>query len=109
LRNSLLNNFSPIGDREDRGLLLENFVYLRMRAVVDGELIKYWRTQNKQEVDFVVQKDSQTTFACEVKYQGSAYKESKYTYFKTIYPDIPLTCISLDNVIESQFHTVALQ
>lgn len=29
LRNSLLNNFSPIAERSDRDELLENYAYLR--------------------------------------------------------------------------------
>ena len=103
LRNSLLNNFAPVGEREDRGYLMENFVYLRLREGVDNELIKYWRTQNKQEVDFVFQRGDGTFLACEVKYTGRAYKESKYAHFRKCYPEIPLSCVSMGNVMEYDF------
>ena len=100
LRNSLLNNFSPIGEREDRGELLENYVYLRLKQSAEEEWIKYWRTQNKQEVDFVVQHDEGTAAAYEVKWSAHAFQESKYAYFRKTYPEIPLSCISRINAIE---------
>lgn len=100
LRNSLLNNFSPIGDRSDRGELLENFVYLRLKQSAEEEAVKYWRTQNKQEVDFVVQYDGGTAAAFEVKWNAATFRASKYAYFQKTYPEIPLKCISLFNAIE---------
>lgn len=99
LRNSLLNNFSPIGEREDRGELLENYVYLRLRQGRDDESVKYWRTQNRQEVDFVVQADDGTSEAFEVKYSEKSFKESKYAHFRKVYPETPLRCVSLENVL----------
>ncbi len=100
LRNSLLNDFSPIGVREDRGELLENYVYLRLKQFAEEERVKYWRTQNKQEVDFVVQHDDGTAAAYEVKWNAAAFRASKYAYFRKTYPEIPLECISLFNAIE---------
>jgi len=100
LRNSLLNNFSPIGARDDRGELLENFTYLRLKQLAEEERIKYWRTQNKQEVDFVVQHDDGTSNAYEVKWNTNALRSSPYAYFRKTYPEIPLSCIHLNNVIE---------
>lgn len=100
LRNSLLNNFSPIGGREDRGELLENYVYLRLRNELAEESVKYWRTQNRQEVDFIVQHDNGTSEAIEVKYSGKSFRDSKYAHFRRTYPETPLRCVSLDNVLE---------
>lgn len=100
LRNSLLNNFSPIGARDDRGDLLENYVYLRLKQTTEEERVKYWRTQNKQEVDFVVQHNDGTAAAYEVKWQQKSFRESKYAYFRKTYPEIPLECIALSNAFE---------
>ncbi len=50
LRNVILNNFSPLDGRTDKGQILENFVLNELR---DFE-IKYWRTTAKAEVDFVL-------------------------------------------------------
>jgi predicted AAA+ superfamily ATPase len=96
----MLNDFSPIGAREDRGELLENFVYLRLKQLAEEEAVKYWRTQNKQEVDFVVQYDNGTAAAYEVKWNAAAFRASKHAYFQKAYPEIPLNCISLLNAME---------
>lgn len=100
LRNSLLNNFSPIGEREDRGELLENYVYLRLRKELGEESVKYWRTQNQQEVDFIIQRDDGSSEAIEVKYSKKSFRESKYAYFRKTYPETPFRCVSLNNILE---------
>lgn len=100
LRNSLLNRFPPVGLREDRGELLENYIYLRLKQTTEEDCVKYWRTQNKQEVDFVVQRDDGTAAAYEVKWQAKAFRPSKYAFFQKKYPEIPLQCISLENAFE---------
>jgi predicted AAA+ superfamily ATPase len=101
LRNSLLNNFSPIGLRADRGELLENYIYLRLRQIAEEEQIKYWRTQNRQEVDFVVQYDTGTAQAFEVKWNDDAFRTSKYAHFQKTYPEIPLSCVSRPTAFEA--------
>lgn len=100
LRNSLLNDFSPIGLRADRGELLENYFYLRLRQIAEDEQIKYWRTQNRQEVDFVVQHDNGMAEAFEVKWSENAFRASKYAHFQKTYPEIPLSCVSRPTAIE---------
>jgi hypothetical protein len=52
LRNSIINNFLPLENRNDRGMLLENFIFNELRH--DFEKINYWRTAGKAEVDFIV-------------------------------------------------------
>jgi len=100
LRNSLQNNFAPIGDRDDRGDLLENFVFLRLKQAAGEEMVKYWRTQSRQEVDFVVRYDDGTAAAYEIKWREDAFRASKYAFFKASYPEIPLRCISMANAFE---------
>ncbi len=100
LRNSLQNNFSPIGDRDDRGALLENYVYLRLKQAVGEEMVRYWRTQNRQEVDFVVRYDDGSAAAYEVKWRKEAFRASKYALFTATYPEIPLHCMSMTNAVD---------
>jgi predicted AAA+ superfamily ATPase len=52
LRNSLLNNFSPLAEREDRGKLLENHVFIQLRSRF--EELRFWRTTGKGEIDFIL-------------------------------------------------------
>lgn len=54
LRNSTINNFTPLENRTDKGVLLENFIFNELKSSFDGKL-NYWRTTGKAEVDFVLQ------------------------------------------------------
>ena len=103
LRNSLINNFQPIGLREDKGTLLENYVYLLLRERVGGDNIRFWRTQKKHEVDFIVQKDDGSSYAYEVKFDKERFRVSKYHTFTSAYPAIPLKCIDMENCLEYPF------
>ncbi|HPR18153.1 MAG TPA: ATP-binding protein [Candidatus Cloacimonadota bacterium] len=96
LRNYLLNNFEPIATREDRGDLLENFVFRRFYDMYEPDEIKFWRTQKKQEVDFIIQ-DSK---AYEVKFTDQNFKLEKYKFFTENYPEIPLNLIHFGNVLK---------
>lgn len=54
LRNYLINNFSELAVRVDKGALAENFVLNRLKGMVgDQGLVHFWR-KAKAEVDFVV-------------------------------------------------------
>lgn len=64
LRNSIIDNFLPLDARPDKGVLVENFVALHLRSRYDA--VHFWRTKNKAEVDFVVERGG-TLFAYEVK------------------------------------------
>jgi len=56
LRNYLINNFSELDVRVDKGALAENFVFNRLKSIVsDKGIIHFWRTTAKAEVDFVVE------------------------------------------------------
>ena len=64
LRNSLIDNFLPIESRTDKGFLTENFVATTLKSA--GKELRFWRTKNKAEVDFVWEKGGKL-MACEVK------------------------------------------
>lgn len=56
LRNALVNNFSPLDLRNDGGALLENHVFCQLyKNLSETQTLHFWRTTNKQEVDFVVE------------------------------------------------------
>ena len=61
MRNFLVKNMTlDLPVRTDTGLLVENFVYNELSQRVDiFTEIKYWRTKNGTEVDFVLVKDQQ--------------------------------------------------
>ncbi|RBQ06968.1 ATP-binding protein [Pedobacter miscanthi] len=93
LRNALLNNFSKLNDRADKGELLENYAYIRLRQLYDADHLHFWRTADGNEVDFVVEEQLNKGMAYEVKYNDVQFKPSKYKKFAEAYPDFDLKCI----------------
>ena len=90
MRNNLLNLFHPVDLRLDKGELVENFVYLQLRNKFNPDEIRFWRTTDGQEVDFVVSTAFDKGFAIECKFTERDFKQSKYMKFINEYPDYPL-------------------
>jgi len=72
LRNSLVDDFSPLAKRMSVGYLMENFVYNLLKQ--KNYFPYFWRTQNKAEVDFVI-KSKGELIPVEVKH--SIFKKPK--------------------------------
>ena len=72
LRNSLVDDFSPLAKRISVGYLMENFVYNLLKQ--KNYFPYFWRTQNKAEVDFVI-KSKGELIPVEVKH--SIFKKPK--------------------------------
>ena len=95
LRNVLINYFAPLEQRADKGALLENYVYRRLleRTPKDQSLggpIKFWRTADGNEVDFVIEETAFSGRAIEVKFNPTEAKSNKYKKFTEAYPTFPL-------------------
>lgn len=90
LRNVLINYFSPIEQRADKGMVLENLSFRLLSERFDQDQIKYWRTADGNEVDFVVETSYLKGFAVEVKFNEQDVKPNKYNKFTQNYPDFPL-------------------
>jgi len=100
IRNYLLNNFSFIKEREDKGQYLENIVFLNfLHAGNSLENINFWRTPSKNEVDFIISREK----AYEVKFNKAKFTESKYSKFKKNYPKIGLDIITYKDVEGGNF------
>lgn len=98
LRNAILGRFENPIDRMDKGELLENFIYNQLRIKHDWDNIRYWRTADRSEVDFVIEKSYNSGYALEVKWNCNQYKAVKYNKFVTTYPNFPLHCIDSRNM-----------
>jgi hypothetical protein len=105
LRNALTNSFNRFIDRPDKGELLENYVYNRLRKLYGVDNLHYWRTADGNEVDFIVEQGIKQGLAYEVKYNDNAFKPNKYHKFTEGYPDFNLYCIS---AAVSKEHTVEI-
>jgi predicted AAA+ superfamily ATPase len=69
LRNLVLNKWGTLTDASDFGFVFQNLVYHMLCAKYPNTPVKYWRTVDKSEVDFVVEDESRGgIFPVEVKY-----------------------------------------
>ena len=83
------------------GQLLENSIYAELRKVVGLESLRYWRTQSKQEIDFVVEHRRQL-FVFEVKKIYSGQKTTSLRYFSQKYPNSKSFVITLEKRREAK-------
>ena len=90
LRNVLCKQFENLDHRLDKGQLIENYVYTRLRKLYGNDNLFFWRSADGNEVDFVIEKTLHSGFAYEVKFNEKKYSASKYKKFTSIYPKFPL-------------------
>ncbi len=85
VRNVLLPDFNGLDKRRDSGELFENFVFLNLfqNAGTFAE-IRYWKTRNGQEIDFIVKQEN-SLHAYECKLSGG--KAGNFKVFAAAYPD----------------------
>jgi len=86
LRNYLIGNLNFTQERQDIGVLLEGAVFSGLKKRNGRVKLYFWRTQNKAEVDFILE-DGQKLYPLEVKKSGkpsralyafmNAYKKDK--------------------------------
>jgi len=68
LRNGVINNFDDLSLRVDRGAIIENFVFSQLSKENDlSHKVSFWRSQAKNEVDFVWQENISNPYPVEVK------------------------------------------
>lgn len=97
LRNAFLNRYGEAHSRADKGQLLENYYFCQLRHAYSLDQIKYWRTADKQEVDFIIEESFGTGKALEVKWKKAAFNAKKYAKFMEAYPNFELQCIDAED------------
>lgn len=96
LRNFFLGDFSAVEKRSDQGALVENVFFKELlRQAGSPDKIKFWRTQDGREVDFVWGK-----FAWEIKFNAKKTRTKKYASFSEKYPEIDFKLISFEDMLE---------
>lgn len=89
IRNAIINNFSPLNLRNDKGALWENYLISeRMKFLHYNGLYAnryFWRTQQQQEIDYLEDTDG-TIHAFEFKWSNTTKAKIPVT-FSIAYPD----------------------
>ncbi len=101
IRNALINNFNSPGQRNDMGMLWENFLYMERLKTKSYKRIfasdYFWRTYDRQEIDLIEERDGKL-FAYEFKWQPRNVKAPKA--WTDTYPDSEFRIISKENFLE---------
>lgn len=103
VRNSLIQNFNPLGLRNDVGQLWENYMMAeRMKAnqLYDRFVNRYfWRTYDQKEIDLVEEYGGEL-YGYEFKWQSEEIRKSVRKAFLEAYPGAKLTTVSRQNYEE---------
>lgn len=99
IRNSLINNFSPLNLRADKGALWENFLVnerLKKISYLKQYCNRYfWRTKQQQEIDYVEELDGILN-AYEFKFSADSKARLPLTFAKA-YTQHSFNVINTDN------------
>lgn len=105
LRNMLLRDFRHINLKQDKGLIYENFIFRQLLDRVEPDEIKFWRTQQGNEIDFIIR----DKLAYEIKYNIDVLSLKKYQRFAKQYPDMELRFIYRDGSPSDELRQHALR
>lgn len=94
MRNVLIGYFAPVSQRADKGALLENYVFRRLSERIPEESLRFWRTADGQEVDFVAVHPVEPGQAFEVKFSPAEIHPARYRKFTDAYPAFSLQFLS---------------
>ncbi len=101
IRNSVIQNFNHIEERNDIGELWENFVLVeRIKKQTYQDIYSnnyFWRTWDKKEVDFIEERGGKI-YGFEFKYNKE--KIPKNNNFLDIYPEANLRIINKNNFFD---------
>lgn len=101
IRNALINNFNMPAQRNDIGMLWENFLFLERlktksyRRIFSNDY--FWRTYDRQEIDLVEDRDGKL-YAYEFKWNQRKAKAPKA--WTDAYPGSEFQVISKENFLE---------
>jgi len=96
LRNCALNRFFEFKSREDKGALLENYIYNRLSDIYDKDEIRFWRTTYNKEIDFIISTSIRKGLAIEAKMICSNLKYASQKKFIEQYPEYSYEVISYE-------------
>ncbi len=101
IRNGIINNFAQLGQRDDIGKLWENYIISERIKYQNDNLYYYnnyfWRTYDKQEIDWIEEKDGKLT-AIEFKWKEQKVKVP--SGWQKNYPDSGFRVIHSDNYFD---------
>ena len=103
IRNAIIQNFSPVGLRNDMGALWENyFISERIKANhYQGRYVRnyFWRTTTQQEIDYIEEEDGQFS-VFEMKWNPNRSNTKIPSTFLNAYPVKTQVVVTPENYLE---------
>jgi len=101
VRNAVINNFNELSNRNDIGMLWENFLFAeRLKYLEYNQVytnLYFWRTYDRKEIDLIEERDG-TLYAFEFKYRAS--KAKCPIAWSSAYPDSTYCEVNRDNYLD---------
>lgn len=100
VRNSLIQNFTPLSLRNDVGQLWENFLMVERRKTNQyaNRLVNtyFWRTYDQKEIDYI-EEGGGKLHGFEFKWQKDKLRKATEREFLTTYPGSEISIVNRDN------------
>jgi len=85
-----MNLYSPVNQRPDKGSLLENYAFTRLRSLYGTDNLHFWRTADGNEIDFIISENESKGEAIEIKFEEEKFNPARYAKFTDGYPGYSL-------------------
>jgi hypothetical protein len=99
LRNAIINQFNPVGLRNDESALWENFLVSERYKFIEYNKLYcnryFWRTQQQQEIDYIEEKDG-LLYAWEFKWSNNSKARIPLSFARA-YPEHVFELINKEN------------
>lgn len=102
VRNALIDDFRPVGLRQDIGHLFENFIIAELQKTIVRRKQYFWRTSQQQEVDYLTESDGVIS-AMEIKWNENKSARLPKTFIDSYNP------VKIDYVNRENYHQVLLR
>lgn len=101
IRNAIIENFNPLENRNDIGMLWENFIIIeRIKKQMYHSIFSnnyFWRTYDQKEIDWVEEREGKL-FGYEIKWGNKKTKEPKI--WKQTYSEAKFKIINQENYLD---------
>lgn len=109
IRNAVIDKFSDIGDRDDRGALFENFFVaerLKVSSLRDvHSRIMFWRNRQGEEID-VIEESENTLEAFECKWNNKNMNVRPPAQFMKSYPDASFQVVTPEVLLRADYYQI---
>jgi len=104
IRNAVVSQFNALENRDDVGILWENFIFMERIKKMTYERIMpvnfyFWRTYDGKEVD-LVEENNGVLSSYELKWSKDKHNNKTRALWNKTYPNAPLSVVNSENYLD---------